>query len=55
MYSTGVSGRIQVTGDVAKAMEDKFEFEYRGEVFVKGKGDLKTYLLVKKKDNATWE
>ncbi len=54
MYSTGVSGRIQVTGDVAKAMEEKFDFEYRGEVFVKGKGDLKTYLLVKKKDGATW-
>ncbi len=55
MYSTGVSGRIQVTGDVAKAMEDMFDFEYRGEVFVKGKGELKTYLLVKKKEGVNWE
>ena len=54
MYSTGQSGRIQVTENVAKAMEEMFEFEYRGEVFVKGKGDLKTFLLVKKKEGASW-
>jgi adenylate cyclase 9 len=55
MYSTGKSGRIQVTEDCAKKLEGKFDFEYRGQTFVKGKGDLNTYLLVKKKDGATWE
>ncbi|CAH1777194.1 unnamed protein product [Owenia fusiformis] len=55
MYSTGARGKIQVTEDTKNIMEDVFEFEYRGEIFVKGKGDMKTYLLVKKKDGATWD
>ncbi|THD25785.1 Adenylate cyclase type IX [Fasciola hepatica] len=45
MYSTGQKGRIQVTEAVAKRLESRYVFEYRGEVFVKGKGDMKTYLL----------
>jgi adenylate cyclase 9 len=55
MYSTGCQWRIQVTADVAKQLSDMFEFEYRGVTFVKGKGDLETYLMVKKKDDAFWE
>ena len=55
MYSTGVHGKIQVTEDCARKLEDKFEFEHRGQTFVKGKGDLNTFLLVKKKDGATWK
>ena len=55
MYSTGVEGKIQVTEDTAKKLGDKFEFEYRGQIFVKGKGDMNTYILVKKKEDATWE
>ncbi len=54
MYSTGVHSRIQVTEDTAKKLDDKFEFEHRGKVFVKGKGDMNTFLLVKKKDGASW-
>ncbi|CAL8091244.1 unnamed protein product [Calicophoron daubneyi] len=49
MYSTGKKGRIQVTEAVAKRLESRYEFEYRGEVFVKGKGDMKTYLLVRRR------
>ncbi|VDP78349.1 unnamed protein product [Echinostoma caproni] len=45
MYSTGQKGRIQVTEAVAKRLESRYVFEYRGEVFVKGKGEMKTYLL----------
>jgi adenylate cyclase 9 len=55
MYSTGVEGRIQVTEDTADKLSEKWEFAYRGKIFVKGKGDMSTYLLVKKKPNATWE
>jgi len=55
MYSTGVHQRIQVTEDTAKKLGDKFEFEYRGQTYVKGKGDMNTYLLVKKKEGATWD
>jgi len=49
MYSTGVKGRIQVTESVAQRLGDVYEFEYRGEVFVKGKGDMRCYFLVGKK------
>jgi len=55
MYSTGVHGRIQVTQDTAELLADKFEFEHRGTVFVKGKGDMNTYLLKCKKPGATWD
>ena len=55
MYSTGIAGKIQVTEDTANKLGEKFEFKYRGQIFVKGKGDMKTYILVKKKDGATWD
>ena len=55
MYSTGLAGKIQVTEDTANKLSEKFEFEYRGQIFVKGKGDMKTYILAKKKDGATWD
>ena len=55
MYSTGVQGRIQVPEETLKKLEDKFEFEYRAKTYVKGKGEMATYLLVKKKDGATWD
>ncbi|CAL8069517.1 unnamed protein product [Calicophoron daubneyi] len=44
MYSTGLVGKIQVPEDVAIELKDFFSFTYRGEVFVKGKGDMRTYL-----------
>ena len=55
MYSTGVHSRIQVTEDTANKLSDKFDFEYRGKTYVKGKGDMNTYLMLKKKDGATWD
>ena len=54
MYSTGVSGKIQLTGACKEKLEGMFDFEYRGQIAVKGKGDLDTYLLVDKKQGATW-
>ncbi|PAA80526.1 hypothetical protein BOX15_Mlig034349g17 [Macrostomum lignano] len=49
MYSTGEMMRIQVTKDVAKKLESRYEFEDRGTTYVKGKGDVETCLLVKKR------
>ncbi|XP_055950408.1 adenylate cyclase type 2-like isoform X2 [Argiope bruennichi] len=48
MESTGISGRIQVTKEVADllcASDSPYKCECRGEIFVKGKGELTTYLL----------
>jgi class 3 adenylate cyclase len=46
MESHGVPGRIQVTERVARAGQHQFEFEARGTIDVKGKGAMRTYLLV---------
>jgi len=46
---------MQVTEFTANELGEKFEFEHRGTVFVKGKGDMNTYLLVHKKDGASWD
>lgn len=55
MYSTGVKDRIQVPEASLQLLEEMFEFEYRGTIQVKGKGDMKTYLLKGKKEGAYWE
>ncbi|KAL5961566.1 Adenylate cyclase type 2, partial [Taenia solium] len=49
MYSTGQKGRVQVTEEVARRLANHYEFEYRGNVFVKGKGEMRTHLLVGRK------
>jgi adenylate cyclase len=46
MESHGLPGRIQVTEATYARLRDAYEFEDRGEVEVKGKGRLHTYLLV---------
>ena len=46
MYSTGKDGHIQVSEGVAKLLEGKFDFETRGIVFVKGKGDMNTFWVM---------
>ncbi len=45
MESTGVAGRIQVTGEVHERLRDRFRFEPRGEVEVKGVGRVHTWFL----------
>ncbi len=45
MESTGVPGRIQVSEAVQLLLKDQFELEERGEIEVKGKGKMRTYLL----------
>jgi class 3 adenylate cyclase len=45
MESQGVPNAIQVTQDVYERLQGSFSFQPRGEVTIKGKGNMKTYLL----------
>ena len=47
MESTGVPGRVQVSEATYLLLKDQFELEERGEIEVKGKGKMRTYLLGK--------
>ncbi|MDC0835243.1 adenylate/guanylate cyclase domain-containing protein [Geitlerinema sp. CS-897] len=63
MESNGIPGRIQVTEAVRDRLQDRFEFERRGKIDVKGKGETIAYFLLSRKvrDSAssslpkTWE
>ena len=46
MEATGLPDRVQVTDQMQKALAAQFELEERGEVEVKGKGRMHTWLLV---------
>ncbi len=45
MESHGVTGEIQVTDAVYERMREKYFFEPRGKIEIKGRGQQKTYLL----------
>ena len=45
MESNGVPGQIQVTWSVYDRLKDSFAFDSRGVIQVKGKGEIKTWLL----------
>lgn len=49
MDSTGVAGKVQLPAHCVPALRDKYEFEKRGQVYVKGKDNMVVYLLVGKK------
>jgi adenylate cyclase len=49
MEATGLPNRVQVTEEMHRALCSQFDFEDRGEVEVKGKGRLRTWLLVGRK------
>jgi adenylate cyclase len=46
MESLGVPGRIQVSHSVYERLGDRYAFEHRGLIDVKGKGPLPTYFLL---------
>ncbi|MDM9583481.1 MULTISPECIES: adenylate/guanylate cyclase domain-containing protein [unclassified Nostoc] len=50
MESQDVAGKIQVTENTYKCLCDEFVFEKRGEIEVKDKGKITTYLLIGKKE-----
>ena len=45
MESSGIPGETQVTAAVYDRLKEKFNFEQRGTVLIKGKGEMTTYLL----------
>lgn len=46
MESTGVAGRIQVSGAVEERLRDRYRLESRGIVDIKGKGPMETFFLL---------
>lgn len=48
MESHGVEDKIQVSDEFRKLAVDKFKFEERGVIEVKGKGEMRTFFLQKK-------
>ncbi|MEG4624963.1 adenylate/guanylate cyclase domain-containing protein [Microcoleus sp. w1-18aA5] len=46
MESHGITGRIQVSHYTHKLLHDKYEFEDRGEIEIKGQGQMQTYFLM---------
>lgn len=48
MESSGIPGKIQVTEVSYQSLKNRYEFEKRGEVAVKGRGEMTTYWLVGK-------
>ncbi|XP_037105185.1 adenylate cyclase type 1 isoform X1 [Syngnathus acus] len=51
MDSTGVQGKIQVTEDVYRLIANHYNFVCRGQVSVKGKGQMLTYFLEERKQD----
>ena len=48
MESTGVAGRIQVSGAVEERLRDRYRLESRGVVDIKGKGMMETFFLLER-------
>lgn len=48
MESQGIPGKIQVTEFTYNILYDKYLFEERGTISIKGKGEMKTYFLLGK-------
>ena len=45
MESHGIAGRIQLTESTYRRLKGQYELESRGEISVKGKGEMNTYFL----------
>ncbi|EZA61585.1 Adenylate cyclase type [Ooceraea biroi] len=50
MDSTGVAGRIQMASNCLDVLSERYEFEPRGQVYVKGKDNMNVFLLIGKKN-----
>jgi class 3 adenylate cyclase len=46
MESHGIPGCIQVTARTHERLRDRYRFQPRGSIHVKGKGDMQTWFLV---------
>ncbi|MFB8795316.1 MAG: adenylate/guanylate cyclase domain-containing protein [Microcoleus sp.] len=52
MESHGIAGRIQVSIYTYNLLQDQYEFEERGLIEIKGKGQMQTYLLLGRKKSS---
>lgn len=52
MESHGLPGRIQVSIYSYELLQEKYEFEERGSIEIKGKGEMQTYLLKGRKTSS---
>ena len=50
MDSCGVDGRVQVNERTKNVMSQWYDFEERGEVFIKGKDNMRVFLLKGRKE-----
>lgn len=46
MEAYGEPGRVHASNEIHELLKDSMDFEYRGEIEVKGKGKLKTWWLL---------
>jgi adenylate cyclase 9 len=53
MDSTGVAGRIQVSEACVPFLEPKYQFESRGQVYVKGKDNMEVFLLKESQESSS--
>ena len=49
LESHGLPGEVHVSGEVREALRDEFDFEPRGQIDIKGVGELETWLLKRQK------
>ncbi len=52
MQSNGEIGELNITGTTRDLVKDKFDFDFRGNLPVKGKGDMPMYFVRRKQENA---
>jgi guanylate cyclase len=50
MESHGIPGKLQISDETHRLVEDQFQCEPRGEIAVKGKGMMRTWIVVGRKD-----
>jgi len=50
MESHGLAGGIQVTTATYELLKDKYDFWHRGKIFIKGRGEMDTYMLLDRKN-----
>jgi class 3 adenylate cyclase len=48
MESHGIAGSIQMTSATCRLLDERYTYEERGTIAVKGRGELTTYLLTGK-------
>jgi len=50
LESQGTAGRVHVAASTRERLAHRFDFELRGNIVIKGKGDMETYYLIGPKD-----